>query len=126
MYKVIIAGGRDFNDYELLKEVCDHYLQNKGEVQIVSGKQKTTDPQSGEEYGADFLGEKYAKEKGYSIEEFPADWNKHHRAAGPIRNRQMAEYSDALIAFHDGKSKGTANMIETARTMWLDIRVHKY
>lgn len=127
MYKVIIAGGRDFKDYELLERICDHYLQNKGsDIQIVSGKQKSVDSKTGEEYGADFLGEVYAEKRGFTVEPFPANWSKHNRAAGPIRNRDMAKYADALIAFHDGESRGTANMIETARAMWLDVRVQKY
>lgn len=127
MYKVIIAGGRDFKDYELLERICDHYLQNKGsDIQIVSGKQKSVDRDTGEEYGADFLGEVYAKKRGFTVEPFPANWSKHNNSAGPIRNGEMAKYADALIAFHDGESRGTKNMIETARAMWLDVRVQKY
>lgn len=88
-----------FNDYPLLKERCEYYLQNKiktHNVIIVSG--------------ADSLGEQFAKEHGLSCELHPADWNKHGRAAGPIRNAQMAEISDALIAFWDGKSRGTKSI----------------
>lgn len=118
MYKVIIAGGRDFENYNQLKEACDFYLQNKRKegVEIVSGGAN----------GADKLGERYAKERGYPIKEFPADWTKYHKAAGPIRNRHMAEYANALIAFWDGGSRGTKNMIEEARERWLDVRVEEY
>jgi len=98
--KVIIAGGREFNNYELLKSSCDRILIRQSNIEIVSGKA----------LGADKLGEDYAKEKGYKIKEFPADWIKYKKGAGPIRNKQMAEYADGLIAFWDGQSKGTKNM----------------
>lgn len=114
--KVIIAGGRDFDDYDCLKVVCDYYLQNKTEIEVVSGCAK----------GADQLGEKYAEERGYSIKRFPAYWNKYGKRAGHIRNGQMAEYADALIAFWDRESRGTGNMIKQAKQNNLKIRVFKY
>jgi len=103
--KLIIAGGRNFTDYQKLKETCDHFLQDQTNIEIVSGTCK----------GADQLGEKYAKEREYKLTKFPADWNKHGKSAGPKRNQQMANYTDALIAFWDGKSKGTKHMIEMAK-----------
>lgn len=57
---------------------------------------------------------------------FPADWNKHGRAAGPIRNEEMAQYADALIAFWDGKSRGTKSMISLATEYSLKIKIHHY
>jgi NADPH-dependent 7-cyano-7-deazaguanine reductase QueF-like protein len=56
--------------------------------------------------------EQYAKENRIELKVFPADWNKHGRAAGPIRNAQMGDYADQLVAVWDGKSKGTKNMID--------------
>lgn len=111
--KVIIAGGRWYDDYKFLKEKCDTILSNLSEVEIVSGAAK----------GADGLGEKYAKENNYKCTKFPADWEKYGRSAGPRRNRQMAEYADGLIAFWDGKSRGTKNMIELAKKHKLKTRV---
>jgi len=116
MFKVIIAGGRDFKDYNHLCEICDHMLQNKDDIEVVSGTAM----------GADQLGEKYSKERGYSLKEFPADWEEFGKAAGHIRNRQMGDYADALIAFWDGKSKGTKGMIEYARTKDLQVAVITY
>ena len=63
-------------------------------------------------------------EEHWPIKQFPADWNAHGKAAGPIRNRQMAEYADALIAVWDGKSRGTANMIEEAKKRGLKVFVY--
>ena len=118
-FKVIIAGGRDFNDYALLCEKCDGLLSHKRQshsVVIVSGTAR----------GANSLGERYANERNYPIQRFPPDWNADGKAAGFIRNAQMAKAADALIAFWDGKSKGTANMIEIARKRNLQVRVVTY
>ena len=117
-YRVIIAGCRDFTDYELLKEKCDFYLQNKKPENIVIV--------SGHASGADSLGERYAQERGYETEIYPADWKTNGRAAGPIRNAQMATVADALIAFWDGKSRGTKNMIDTATKRGLQVAVVRY
>lgn len=117
-YRVIIAGCRDFNDYELLKEKCDYFLQDekKEDVVIISGHSS----------GADALGERYAQERGFQLETFPADWKAHGRAAGPIRNARMASAANALIAFWDGKSRGTKNMIEIAKNHNLKVVVVRY
>ncbi len=114
--KVIIAGGRDFNDYDLLCVNCDKALSLQTDIEIVSGTAN----------GADKLGEKYAKEKGYPVKEFPADWDRYKKSAGYIRNKDMANYADALMAFWDGKSKGTKSMIELARKYGLKIKIVKY
>ena len=118
-FKLIIAGGRDFRDYHLLCDKCDRLLahkRNTHKIIIVSGTAR----------GADQLGERYAVEKGFPILRFPADWNKDGNAAGPIRNRQMAESADALVAFWDGKSAGTRNMICLALKHNLQIRIVNY
>ena len=115
-FRVIIAGGRDFNDFRLLCKVCMHMLQNKTNVEIVSGTAN----------GADKLGEKFADYMGYKIKQFSPNWDEFGNAAGHIRNREMAEYGDALIAFYDGKSKGTKNMIEEAEKRNLKLKIQKY
>lgn len=67
---------------------------------------------SGVARGADLDGERWAYEYGVPVERYPADWDKYGRKAGPIRNQQMADVADALIALWDGKSRGTRDMIE--------------
>lgn len=118
MFRVIIAGGRDFGNYSLLCKTMDHLLCNKqGEnIQIVCGKAR----------GADTLGERYARERGYSANYFPANWNTYGKRAGYVRNVEMAQAADALVAFWDGQSRGTAHMIKTAREYGLLVRVIKY
>lgn len=113
--KIIIAGSRGFNDYELLKSTCDKILINQKDIEIVSGGAK----------GADALGERYAKERGYGIKLFLADWSL-GRKAGYLRNIKMSEYADALIAFWDGQSRGTKHMIDIANEKGLKVRTIKY
>ena len=114
--KVIIAGGRTFSDYNKLKQTCDFLLGDKTDIEIVSGTAN----------GADKLGERYAHENSHKLTLFPADWDKYGKSAGYIRNKQMAEYADALIAFWDGISKGTLHMINLAKENNLKVRVIKY
>ena len=118
-FKVIIAGTRDFADYALLREKCDAILSNRRQnsnIVIVSGTAR----------GADRLGERYARERGYQIQRFPADWDRDGNSAGPIRNAKMADNAHALIAFWDGHSRGTKNMIETAASKGLMVRTINY
>ena len=114
--KVIIAGGRDFDDYTLLKRKCDELLKDVSDIEIVSGAAN----------GADRLGERYAKEKGYPVKQFPADWKRYGNSAGIKRNAEMANYAEMLIAFWDGKSRGTKNMIDVATTKNFRVEVIKY
>lgn len=97
--KLIIAGSRTFEDYDLLKTTID--ALDLDITEIVSGKAK----------GADTLGEAYAKEYGIPLKEFPADWKTYGRKAGALRNIQMKDYADSLVAFHLNNSRGTQHMI---------------
>lgn len=115
-FYAIIAGSRTFDSYEAMERFCDKALSNQTNIEIVSGTAS----------GADRLGEEYAKRKNYQIVYFPADWDKHGKSAGYIRNKQMAEYADALIAFWDGQSKGTQNMIDLAKQHKLQVRVKMF
>jgi hypothetical protein len=126
--RVIIAGGRDFNDYKKLKFNCDYIISERSvfdrkkgeEIEIVCGCAK----------GADALGEKYAKENGLKIKYFPADWDKYGKSAGFKRNEQMALYAKeengVLIAFWDRKSRGTKLMIDLASKHELRSYTIKY
>ena len=118
MIKVIIAGTRDFNDYALLKKDVDYFLQdfNPSKIEIVSGNAR----------GADKLGERYAKEHNLPVKLFPANWDKYGKRAGYLRNQEMANYSDVLIAFWDEKSKGTKHMIDIAKKQGLTVIVVGY
>ena len=98
--KVIIAGTRSVNDYKLVVQSIERSGFNITEV--VSGCAT----------GVDTLGEQWARANNIPIKEMPADWNRFGNSAGPMRNRQMAEYADAAIVIWDGESRGSRNMIE--------------
>ena len=122
--KIIIAGGRDFKDFPLLEFNCDRVTCLYDNIEIVSGKQVTI--KNGMKWGADYLGEVYAIYKGYPVKPFPADWDTYGKAAGPIRNREMADYADVLIAFWDGQSTGTGNMINEAYKRQIKTHIFTY
>lgn len=115
-YRLVIAGSREFKDYKLLCETMDRYLKDKV-------KNKSVIIMSGSANGADRLGEQYAKENGYKIEYYPADWKHYKTAAGPIRNTQMAKTADDVIVFWNSKSAGTKNMIEAAQKENVDCTI---
>lgn len=112
--KTIVAGSREFND----RDAVFVAIKELGFV--------ITELVTGECRGVDRLGEEWADANGIRKKEFPADWEKYKRPfgknpAGAIRNRQMAEYADALIAVWDGVSPGTTSMINLARSHGLKI-----
>lgn len=106
--RAIVCGGRNFNDRKLCFESLDRYLSEYKDLEIVSGHAR----------GADSLGEEYAKLHGLKLSIFKADWEQYGKSAGAIRNRQMLRYASketpVVIAFWDGKSRGTKNMIDQA------------
>lgn len=114
--KVIVAGGRDFRDYDLLKSVLDQYKEIFPDIEIVSGKAK----------GADSLGEKWAIENKIHVYSFPANWDKFGKSAGYMRNEQMAKFADQSICFWDQKSKGTKHMINLCKKNGLHCKIVYY
>jgi len=114
--KVIIAGSRNFNNYQLLADLMDIFIRSVIDIEIVSGTAS----------GADKLGERYAKERGYKLKRFPADWDNYGKSAGYKRNLEMGEYADMLVAFWDGESKGTKHMIDIALSKNLDVYIVNY
>jgi hypothetical protein len=118
-FKLIVAGGRDFNDYQLVVRVL--LAMEKTEfadvgVSIVSGMAR----------GADSLGVRFAKEHDVTLHMFPADWDKHGKSAGHRRNRKMGDAADGLLAFWDGKSKGTEGMIQYMKSLGKQVTVITY
>lgn len=115
---IIIAGSRTFTDYQLLEETLDDIIKEEHIVNpiIVSGTA----------YGADKLGEQYAQKRGYQVIQFKPNWAVYGKSAGFIRNKEMADNADLLVAFWDGKSKGTAMMIDTMKKQHKHGFVIKY
>ncbi len=118
-FNVIIAGSRTFNNYKLLEDKVNNILKNKKEtdnIVIISGNAN----------GADKLGESYANKNHYNLVIKPAEWKIYGKKAGYIRNIEMANIANALIAFWDGKSKGTQHMINIAKEKNLLTRIIIY
>lgn len=123
VFKVVIAGGRDFFDIGLMLEYVDRCLEGKREthnIRIISGTAN----------GADKTGEIYASARGHKVIQMPAQWKRPDgstdRGAGYRRNVQMAEAADAVICFWNGKSRGTKHMIDIAKDKGLPLRVCPY
>ncbi len=116
--RVVIAGCRNYFDYEEAKAFIDLCLLNirkNYDIIIVSGGAK----------GADSLGEQYAIENGFEIEQYLPNWDIYGKGAGHRRNRLMAEVCDCVICFWDGQSKGTKSMISYAKMHDKPIKVKK-
>lgn len=129
--RIIVAGGRDFKDYNLLSNTIMQYLEDVDDTGIVSNP-KQVKFISGTARGADSLGEQFAYTWGYDVVRFPADWDTHGKRAGYRRNAEMAIYASengndgVLIAFWDGRSRGTKHMIDLAKRYGLDVHVVNY
>ena len=104
---IAIIGSRDFNDYELIVSEIKKLDLHTDDIKIVSGGAK----------GADRLGEKYADDNNYEKIIYKAEWKRYGGGAGIIRNRLIIKESDIVIAFWDGKSKGTKSSIEIAKKL---------
>lgn len=131
--KVIIAGSRHINDYQLVSTVISNTISkyNISVTEVVSGCAN----------GPDVLGEQWALENNIPVAPFPAEWDdisapdakikinkwgkQYNALAGFQRNERMAEYADVLIAIWDGKSHGTKDMIERAKNHKLFVLEYK-
>ena len=113
--KIIVAGGRDFGNYQLLCTKLD-FLFSKITPVVICGEAR----------GADLLGKKYAQEHNIQVLSFPANWDKYGKSAGFRRNEEMAKEADALVAFWDGKSKGTGHMIQTMLKLGKRVKIVRY
>lgn len=105
--KLIVAGSRSITDEKVLFRALDEYPNLRQPHTIVSGRAR----------GADTLGEEWANCMGIHLKLFPADWNTHGRKAGPLRNIEMGNYADVLLALWDGESRGTQHMIAYMRSL---------
>lgn len=114
--KVIIAGGRDFDNYTIMYNAIEE-LQKEIEItRVVCGGAR----------GADLMGAQIATTLNIPVDYFFADWDTYGKAAGIIRNHQMGDYADYLLAFWDGKSKGTKDMINYMKQLGKHGKVVRY
>lgn len=117
--KLIVAGGRDFVDTNRMIEELQK-LVNSGSIpecpELVCGMAR----------GADMLAYSLWANHNMKIHTFPADWKTHPRSAGYIRNAEMGNFADVLVAFWDGKSRGTKHMIEYMQRLNKPVYVVRY
>ena len=121
--RLIIAGGRDFNDYPQLSKEAKLILKGskRKDIEIISGTAR----------GADLIGEMFAEAYQLHLTRMPADWNQYGKSAGYRRNAEMATYANKegngyLLAFWDGKSRGTMHMIDLAHKHNLQVKICSY
>ena len=108
--RVLVTGGRDFSNRELLFETLDRLHAVRGFTVLIHGDAN----------GADRLAGEWGAARGVTVEVHPADWKKHGRAAGPIRNQKMLEEKpDLVVAFPGGR--GTADMVRKAKQAGLEV-----
>jgi hypothetical protein len=104
--KVIIAGSREFKNVEYVFKTIRKLIHYGWQItEVVSGCAK----------GVDTFGEEWAKCNNIPIKRFPAKWDKYGESAGVIRNQQMVDYADALIAIRFQVSAGTTDTIQRAK-----------
>ena len=109
--KVLVCGGRDFNDSMTLGSWLGGIHKQGGISLLIHGGAR----------GADFMAAKFAEWAGIPVKEYPADWGEHGKAAGPIRNQQMIDEGkpDKVLAFPGGR--GTADIVARARTAGIEV-----
>ena len=101
--RTVVAGSRGITEYTVVAQA------------ILDSKFRITTVISGGAAGVDSLGERWAKERGIPVERHLPDWGKNGRAAGLMRNEEMVDCAEALIAVWDGASRGTKYSIDYAR-----------
>lgn len=114
----VVVGSRNFDNYNKLKSELNRLLRNQKNVEIVSGGAN----------GADYLAERYAKEKGYNLKVYKADWKAEPKKAGYLRNIEMHKYAAqndnrGVVAFWDGQSLGTKQSFQLANQYNNDIKL---
>ena len=119
-FKLIIACSPEFDDYYALDRAVDYFLYNIAFPTFVMPEH--IEIVTGIAHVADQLSERYAIANGMGIKRFPANWRMHGRSAGFKRNKQMAIYADALIAFPLGKCFYTRDMVKQARGLGLTVK----
>ena len=121
MKRIIICGGRDFQDMDFFIRSMQQILQLYPDVEIVSGHASR---------GADRMGEAFAKSYNLPLKLFPAQWDTYGKSAGYRRNSQMLDYirqeEPVVVAFWDGSSRGTQHMISIAQKANVPTHIFRY
>lgn len=108
--RLAVVGSRSFNDYKFLSEILQWY-----DVKLII---------SGGARGADSLARRFAEEHNLPLREFIPEWGRHGRSAGYLRNEQIVEACDEVVAFWNGKSRGTKHTIDIAEQQGKPVSVY--
>jgi len=123
MFNLAVIGSRSFKDYETLEYEIDRIFNRKK----VDRPDRNMCIVSGGARGADRLAKRYADEHPeVEYVEHPADWKTHGKKAGMIRNLDIVKDSHAVLAFWNGKSKGTKHTLGLAQTLGKNIKVVRF
>lgn len=113
--RILVTGSRDWPSSrrsEIERALVEHY---KPGAVIVHGDCPT---------GADFFADHAALSWGWEVERHPADWTKHRKAAGPLRNQEMVNLgADVCLAFPLGASRGTRDCMARAEAAGIPVIV---
>lgn len=114
--RILITGSRNWDDESaLLRALCEYTQTPENDITVVHGGAK----------GADTCAHKAAETLGFHVETHPADWGKHGKAAGPIRNQEMVDTgADICLAFPLGKSVGTWDCVRRAKAAGIPVKIH--
>lgn len=117
MERVLVCGDRNWTDPIIIMNELVKVMGNQGIEVVIEG----------EANGADTLGRQAAERLGLTVLKFPADWRKHGRSAGPIRNQQMLKEGrpTLVLAFHPflKNSKGTKHMVDIAMKAGIPVKI---
>ncbi len=109
--KILVCGDRNWDDYGVVDDVINIVNDKYGPIEVIEGGAK----------GADTCARTTCETRHIEFHEFPANWARYSRGAGPIRNSQMLrEEPELVIGFHDniGQSKGTMDMLNKANVAY--------
>lgn len=122
--KVIICGDRYWDNVDVIRRELE---QMPNDTIVVHGACRRWDEKRHRFIGADYLAGVVARDLGFEVREYPAQWGKFGRAAGPIRNEQMLliEWPSMVIAFHGDieNSKGTKDMVGRAIAAGITVKI---
>lgn len=117
---LFIFGGRDYNNWPYFQYAVSSFILsnrlNGFEIIIVEGGAR----------GADYMARRFAQQMGLEYITFEADWKSFHKAAGMIRNREMANVSHEAIGFWDGFSRGTGDSVKLCSNLGIPLDLHYY
>lgn len=122
MFKILVCGGRDYNDYDKVREVLSKIADENSKEYNPNDNWLPSDIMiiSGGARGADTLAIDWAIVNYAQFKEYEADWDKHGKAAGPIRNAEMLkEVPDLVVAFPGGK--GTLDIVTKAKQAGIKV-----